>query len=321
MVVNFSVTCTCINGMTYNIQKSRMSVSIVDLADGVFLVTTEADVDLADGATRMYTHVLALHIPETSNTQCMCRWTCWEDDKPRGVVHGGVAHGGVAHGVQADFADAFLRVTQGASDVRIIQGKPKGFCIDRLAEIITIIARCACARRPPHTIARHVPGRLPHTIARHVHRTASSNDGAHSLRLLSHGRWFAMSTSQQADLVSSDTNEGTLLITSRCHDLLSNSANARFYEIYREVRPALSGHGFNSLRKFLDVVPGHLLVVPSFESTAEDAPLQMIKLELPVHVDQVYKSQTDWTSTTGIHGAFLRKDLYTGVTTISSVDG
>jgi len=276
-----------------------MSVSIVDLADGVFLVTTEADVDLADGATRMYTHVLALHIPETSNTQCMCRWTCWEDDKPRGVVHGG---GG-------DFDDALLRVTQGASNVRIIQGKPKGFCIDRLAEIITIIARCACARRPPHTIARH------------VHRTASSNDGAHSLRLLSHGRWFAMSTSQQADLVSSDTNEGTLLITSRCHDLLSNSANARFYEIYREVRPALSGHGFNSLRKFLDVVPGHLLVVPSFESTAEDAPLQMIKLELPVHVDQVYKSQTDWTSTTGIHGAFLRKDLYTGVTTISSVDG
>jgi hypothetical protein len=272
----------------------------------------------------MYTHVLALHIPETSNTQCMCRWTCWEDDKPRGVVYGGVEHGGVVHDGGADFADAFLRVTrvhERASDVRIIQGKPKGFCIDRLAEIITIIARCACARRPPHTIARHVPGRLPHTIARHVHRTASSNDGAHSLRLLSHGRWFAMSTSQQADLVSSDTNEGTLLITSRCHDLLSNSANARFYEIYREVRPALSGHGFNSLRKFLDVVPGHLLVVPSFESTAEDAPLQMIKLELPVHVDQVYKSQTDWTSTTGIHGAFLRKDLYTGVTTISSVDG
>jgi hypothetical protein len=303
-----------------------MSVSIVDLADGVFLVTTEADVDLAlctresKVGTRMYTHVLALHIPETSNTQCMCRWTCWEDDKPRGVVYGGVEHGGIVHDGGADFADAFLRVTrvvteeaQRASDVRIIQGKPKGFCIDRLAEIITIIARCACARRPPHTIARHVPGRLPHTIARH--------DGAHSLRLLSHGRWFAMSTSQQADLVSSDTNEGTLLITSRCHDLLSNSANARFYEIYREVRPALSGHGFNSLRKFLDVVPGHLLVVPSFESTAEDAPLQMIKLELPVHVDQVYKSQTDWTSTTGIHGAFLRKDLYTGVTTISSVDG
>ena len=133
-----------------------------------------------------------------------------------------------------------------------------------------------------------------------------------SFRLLSQNRWLAMNVHQQKKLISADTQDGQLFITSRRYDLLESHTGAVFYESYREVRPAIGGHLFQSVYDFQDIVPGHLLLVPSFTSKADDAPLQMIKLEFPA--EHSYNPGVQWNVN---DSAVARKDLHTGITSVT----
>jgi hypothetical protein len=305
-----SYICTCIYDASVQRYISQMDLcdkvsSVVDIENGMFLINSS----IADGLSR-YTHVLALHKPDSS----CATWTCWQDDIPYGVSS--------IDENNENFCNAIAILNEGKTSCRTLNFETKEACIDTLKQIINRIddnqtskQPCRSVMRPTHTFKQKKLTSSP----RHALYLQSTNSNATSFRLLSHDRWFAMSRSQQQNLISSVTDEGPLFITSHQHELLSNSNSAKFYENYREVRPALGGPLFNSLRKFMDIVPGHLLLVPSFVSAATDAPLQMIKLELPAHANDLCRSRTNWTSTTGRHGAIARNDLHTGITSISQI--
>jgi hypothetical protein len=127
-------------------------------------------------------------------------------------------------------------------------------------------------------------------------------------RLMPHDQWLALDVSHQRRLVADDATLGRLFVTSRDHELLASPQTDMFYDSYREVRPALCGPAFNDVYKFRNIVPGRLLFVQSFTSSAANASLRMLKME--------HKSVPTWSV---CDSAVAHTDARSGVTSVRRV--